>query len=111
MAEHVGLTYQQFLDKHAHVLGQAWSLKDHLTEHGYDCTFLVRDENGQGRCSIYEVRPLQCRTWPFWPDNLRNKTTWRQASVRCPGMKAGMVGNGKLYPVEEIRIIRDSMLP
>ena len=25
------------------------------------------------RCGVYEARPVQCRTWPFWRDNLRKK--------------------------------------
>ena len=37
----------------------------------YDCVFLKEDpERGRKTCSIYPVRPLQCRTWPFWPENL-----------------------------------------
>src|SRR5258707_2398127 len=30
--------------------------------HG-DCVFYDREGGG---CSIYSVRPRQCRTWPFW---------------------------------------------
>ncbi len=111
IAKHIGLSYEQFLEKHAVLKGRAWSLRDHETAYGHDCTFLVRDDKGQGRCSIYEERPMQCRTWPFWPDNLQSKTSWRQAAARCPGMKAGMEGNGQFYPVEQIRIVRDRMLP
>ena len=33
---------------------------------GLDCVFLDRDTiKGKAICSMYDVRPLQCRTWPF----------------------------------------------
>jgi len=41
-----------------------------------DCIFL-QNVTGQKQCSIYPVRPNQCRTWPFWPENL--------ATTRCMG--------------------------
>ncbi|HAR41101.1 MAG TPA: hypothetical protein DCS07_00455, partial [Bdellovibrionales bacterium] len=33
------------------------------------CRFLKKK-----RCTIYKARPTQCRTWPFWPDNMNAKT-------------------------------------
>jgi uncharacterized protein len=51
-------------------------------------------ENG---CSIYPVRPLQCRTFPFWFTNLRSEKTWNEVLKTCPG-----TGKGKLYSKEEI---------
>jgi uncharacterized protein len=51
----------------------------------YDCIFLRR-ENGKSMCGIYPVRPTQCRTWPFWNDNLKSQRAWADAATRCPGM-------------------------
>lgn len=48
------------------------------------CTFY--DEN-QG-CLVYPARPAQCRTWPFWPSNLR-KENWEEAAEFCPGCNKG----------------------
>ena len=31
---------------------------------------------GRAVCSIYRARPAQCRTWPFWPENLLSKRDW-----------------------------------
>ena len=61
-----------------------------LTEHpNGDCIFLKR-ENGKSMCTIYPVRPLQCRTWPFWKENLRSKKAWDDlAASKCPGMNKG----------------------
>ncbi|MDR0363088.1 MAG: YkgJ family cysteine cluster protein [Planctomycetota bacterium] len=47
-----------------------------------DCPFL----NGAGRCAIYHARPVQCRTWPWWRENLTSPEAWESAARRCPGM-------------------------
>lgn len=61
-----------------------------LTElKGGDCIFLSR-EGGKTSCSIHSVRPLQCRTWPFWNDNLRSQKAWEETHRHtCPGMNEG----------------------
>lgn len=58
-----------------------------------DCVFYDR-ENG---CTIYSVRPHQCRTWPFWHSNVRTPSDWDETCRVCPG-----AGQGELIPVEEI---------
>lgn len=63
----------------------------HLRDAGPDCLFL---ENS--RCSVYEGRPTQCRTWPFWPENM-DARAWTSIAAFCPG-----VGKGKAVPREEI---------
>ncbi len=57
----------------------------------YDC---VMYENG---CSIYSVRPYQCRTFPFWLANIETCEEWETLKSHCPG-----VGKGKLYTRNEI---------
>lgn len=59
-----------------------------------DCVFF--DSEGRG-CTVYEARPRQCRTWPFWDSNLRNRAAWEATCEVCPGS-----GTGKLYQLEEI---------
>jgi hypothetical protein len=54
-----------------------------------DCVFLRR-ENGRTMCGIYPVRPLQCRTWPFWNVNLKSRQAWDEVHrTKCPGMNTG----------------------
>jgi len=48
-------------------------------------------------CTVYGVRPKQCRTWPFWESNLRTPEDWERTERVCPGS-----GEGELIPVEEI---------
>jgi Fe-S-cluster containining protein len=106
IAKQVGLDEGAFLDKYGRTIAGRWSLVEHETEHGYDCIFLDRTSiPGKAICGIYQARPTQCRTWPFWPENLKTKRHWEEVKRRtpCPGM-----GNGKLVPIEEIRIQRDT---
>ena len=60
------------------------------------CIFLDPDTRG---CSVYEDRPVQCRTWPFWKENLASPASWGQTAKSCPGCN-----RGRLYSVEEIRV-------
>lgn len=48
------------------------------------------------RCSVYAARPTQCRTWPFWPENMRAKA-WTRIADFCPG-----IGRGDVVPAETI---------
>ena len=67
-----------------------------------DCVFL-QAINGKRTCSIYPVRPLQCRTWPFWDSNLKSKRAWDEAADNvCPGMNEGKRHN--FVAIEEVRL-------
>ena len=108
MAEYLNLLPQEFLDRYARRRRGWWCLKEVFVEGTYDCVFLRRDpESGRAHCDIYDVRPSQCRTWPFWDENLRSPGAWREAGEDCPGIRNGGAdgGAGKLYPLEEIRRI------
>ncbi len=67
----------------------------HLKNPKGDCRFLEGT-----RCGIYEARPTQCRTWPFWPENMNSKTWNQEIAAYCPG-----VGRGRLYTREEISLL------
>lgn len=41
------------------------------------CIFL----NPVGQCSIYDVRPIQCETYPFWPSLLASRDDWKNEAV------------------------------
>lgn len=62
-----------------------------------DCMFLQSDAQGNRRCTIYQVRPRQCRTWPFWRSNLASPRDWAVAGTRCKG-----INRGRLFDLEEI---------
>jgi Fe-S-cluster containining protein len=48
-------------------------------------------------CTVYPVRPAQCRTWPFWESNVESPEAWERTTRTCPG-----AGTGELIPAEEI---------
>ncbi len=54
-----------------------------------------------GRCRVYASRPAQCRTFPFWPENLRFPAAWRALRAFCPG-----IGRGGLWSLAAIRSAR-----
>ena len=56
------------------------------------CQFLEKK-----RCSIYAARPTQCRTWPFWNENMNAKTWNNNISKNCPG-----IGKGKVIKKDQI---------
>jgi Fe-S-cluster containining protein len=58
-----------------------------------DCVFYDRTAG----CTVYPVRPRQCRTWPFWESNVRTPEAWRRTCEVCPGS-----GQGELISAEEI---------
>ena len=58
-----------------------------------DCVFYDKAAG----CTIYPVRPGQCRTWPFWDSNLETEADWQHTCEICPGS-----GQGGLIPSEEI---------
>jgi uncharacterized protein len=58
-----------------------------------DCVFFDRKEG----CTVYAVRPPQCRTWPFWESNVATPEAWQRTCEVCPGS-----GQGELISVEEI---------
>jgi Fe-S-cluster containining protein len=79
------------------------SLNERSTPHGLDCIFLDRDKiPGKAVCGVYEDRPEQCRTWPFWPSIINSRRTWEQTKRTCPG-----IDQGQLIPPDQIRILRD----
>ena len=95
IADFLKMNFDDFTRKFVRRVGMRFSL---LEKFNYDCTFLKR-ENGKSMCMIYSVRPMQCRTWPFWDDNLKSPAHWERASYTCPGMCAA---DGKKFELAEI---------
>ncbi|MCA9003387.1 MAG: YkgJ family cysteine cluster protein [Planctomycetes bacterium] len=56
-----------------------------LVMEGPDCFFL--DE--KGHCRVYPVRPRQCRSWPFWEENLKPGVWQGPMKEICPGLDSG----------------------
>jgi Fe-S-cluster containining protein len=75
------ITPEEFLGRYCHPLNGSIELTENEQGH---CIFLLQD-----RCTIYDSRPLQCRTFPFWPENLKSHYRWKQLRLYCPGIDRG----------------------
>ncbi|MEO1534989.1 MAG: YkgJ family cysteine cluster protein [Planctomycetota bacterium] len=90
MATKLGMPMDEFMRTYTHETPMGRSLTERVTEFGYDCVFLDREAApGKAVCSLYEARPAQCRTWPFWTSNLSSEHAWRRAAMECPGIDRG----------------------
>jgi Fe-S-cluster containining protein len=79
LAELLGMTHGAFVARYLQPDGTR--LKEGI---GHRCVFL-RDGT-QASCSVYESRPEQCRTWPFW-QRMKTDPDLLQLAVRtCPGI-------------------------
>lgn len=102
LAARLGVSVEVFVSGYTKRSPGGLSLAEKRSAYGLDCIFLDRERvPGKAVCSVYEDRPAQCRTWPFWKSVVRSEGSWRAAMRTCPG-----IGKGNLVPVEEIRIQR-----
>jgi len=101
MTDHLGMSMNSFASQYLRKIGDRWSLRERIDVAGdYDCVFL-KDK----KCQIYSVRPLQCRTFPWWPQNLTSQKEWEETARRCEGIQQ----NAELVPFQTIEQNRSQM--
>jgi uncharacterized protein len=86
IAQFLGLLPAEFVRLHVRKTNHSRSL---LEKPGGDCEFLERLPDGRTQCQIHSVRPVQCRTWPFWKSNLATPEDWADTGRDCPGINRG----------------------
>lgn len=91
IASFLQLQLQDFARLYVRRVKGRFSLLEHPKT--YDCVFL-KDK----KCQIYPVRPVQCRTYPWWPQNLKSQKDWQEAAKWCEGIHS----NASLVPLETI---------
>lgn len=91
MAKELKVSLATFTRKYTTRLGPAYHLKEVPSRP--ECMFLSGT-----RCDVYHARPVQCRTWPFWPEVMGAKAWKKEVAANCPG-----VGKGPLRSAEEIQ--------
>jgi Fe-S-cluster containining protein len=64
----------------------------HLRDPEKGCLFSTGN-----RCSVYLARPVQCSTWPVWPENMNKKVWFGEVLKDCPG-----IGTGPLLSAKQI---------
>jgi Fe-S-cluster containining protein len=83
LADRLGMGRAAFRGKYTRtVKGRGVTL---IEKANNDCAFF---ERGRG-CTVYEDRPKQCRTWPFWRPLLADRAAWNESAKGCPGMNRG----------------------
>jgi Fe-S-cluster containining protein len=81
LADHLALSAEQFTRR---FVRRTWEGRLALIDKANrDCVFW---EDG---CTVYPARPRQCRTFPFWSENLDLPESWGRAARRCPGIDRG----------------------
>jgi Fe-S-cluster containining protein len=63
------------------------------------CAFLKADG-----CSVHPAKPLQCASFPYWPEILGSHRAWHETGKRCPG-----IGKGELVNIEAARKVAEEM--
>lgn len=95
LAQHLGMRTSAFTRKYCEKSSGFWHLKDPAS----DCLFL-----DGARCTVYAARPSQCRTFPFWQENLDSRGWTAEVKRDCEG-----IGRGRRYSRDEIglRLLED----
>lgn len=91
MASVLGIKLSEFKKLYCGKTDGALHLKD--DPNSVDCIFLKGN-----KCEVYKGRPVQCRTWPFWPDHMNAKAWAKEVVSFCPG-----VGKGPVRTFEDIQ--------
>ncbi|WP_422480607.1 YkgJ family cysteine cluster protein [Pleomorphochaeta sp. DL1XJH-081] len=93
LTDHFGLSSRQFLQRYCRKVPMgSISYISLLEKDNHDCVFLA--SHG---CSVYEVRPVQCATYPFWNTIIQDRQSWEREASWCPG-----IGIGELHGKAEI---------
>lgn len=56
-----------------------------VESHTKPCRFL----DARDQCTIHEVKPEQCKTYPFWPELLEDAGAWYRERLDCEGIEQG----------------------
>jgi uncharacterized protein len=85
LADHLGISRAEF--RRLYLCGAVPLLRFRKQRHK-QCPFLLADG-----CSVHAVKPLQCGSFPYWPELLADAGERREAASYCPGMNKGPLVN------------------
>ena len=82
LCDHLNLTHDETIEKYGDTIkGSFIKMKNKvstLSSKNDQCIFL--DDDGK-KCTIYEARPVQCKTYPWWPSLLGNESDYNNEAV------------------------------
>ena len=81
LAKHLNISTQECFDKYLLKYGYKFSIKEKkISDNNFACVFFDLEKK---QCGIYEARPIQCRTFPFWEHFKENIEELEQ---ECPAI-------------------------
>lgn len=81
LANYLKISSSEVKSKYLFKEGYKFSIKEvKLGKNNFACCFFNVEKR---QCMIYEVRPIQCRTFPFWP---YFKNNMNEVYKECPGI-------------------------
>ena len=95
LADKLQLSINEFIQKYTRLVDGKLSLIEDPVN--FDCVFLK-----DNRCEVYEARPVQCRTFPWWVHNLATPADWEEAAKYCEGISPNA-------PVVPLNIIQEQL--
>jgi len=80
IAKLLNLSVNEFGVEYLFKKGYKYSIREIKIKDSFECVFYDSATNG---CKIYEARPSQCATFPFWE---YYKTRVDELKLECPGI-------------------------
>jgi len=84
----LGLNESVLIEKYLITYKDSYSIKE---KNNFDCIFY------KSGCLINDVKPNQCRSYPFWRKSMSSYEKWKKHSKFCPG-----IGFGRMFSKDEI---------
>ncbi|MGB5917760.1 MULTISPECIES: YkgJ family cysteine cluster protein [unclassified Arcobacter] len=82
LAKLLNIEVDELVHKFLRKVGYKYTINEkRLAENNYACVFFDLEKR---QCSVYEARPKQCRTFPFWD---YFKTRINEVKEECPAIK------------------------
>lgn len=82
MAKALNISGESFKRQYVRQRDNRYALIERKMQNGdFDCIFL-KDK----KCMVYQARPVQCRTFPWWQENIHSKESWQEAAASCEGI-------------------------
>ncbi len=82
LKKYLNISLEKLTNNFIEKRGYKYSIKEvKLEEDNYACVFFDLEKK---HCSIYEVRPIQCKTFPFWEYFKKNK---KEVIKECPAIE------------------------
>ena len=96
LAAYLGMTDAEFERRYVYRTKNLRRLR--VPKHA-QCEFLKG-----GGCGVHVAKPMQCRSFPYWPELVDDRKAWHKTGSWCPG-----IGKGELVNIEAARGLAQEM--